>query len=138
MAVERFTVLTGRELQMPVRDELLDSFLRYALSIVCLELDFHARAQIAKRFPANVVITEARNTVIADYPRHTEYSTADCEKWSNHTVPDYTFRGGPCIFGIVEVGSTWWGYESAVMFRLIFGSNGRLAELQVQPVYTFL
>ena len=41
----------------------------------------HARAQIAKRFPANVDITEARNTVIADYPRHIEYSTADCEKW---------------------------------------------------------
>ena len=53
-------------------------------------------------------------------------------------MPDYTFRGGTCIDSIVEVGFTWWGYESAVMFRLIFGSNGRLAELQVQPVYTFL
>ena len=54
------------------------------------------------------------------------------------TRPTYPPQGGPCIFGIEETGSTWWGFESAVKFRLLFDSGGKLRIVQAFPVYTFL
>jgi len=81
---------------------------------------------------------DAERIAAARYPEHTTYTAVECEKWSHLTTPRYTYRGGPCLFGIVRVGTTWWGYESAVMFRLIFDPDNQLAQSWTDPVYTFL
>ena len=93
---------------------------------------------LTRQFPPGAAVAEARKLVDAQYPEHTRYSASECEKWSHMTVPGYVSKGGPCLFGIVRVGTTWWGFESAVEFRLIFGPDDHLSELQVLPVYTFL
>jgi hypothetical protein len=95
-------------------------------------------AELASEFLHGMPEASAKRIVSTQYPRHTEYSAQDCEKWSHLTQPSYVARGGPCILGIVETGTTWWGFESAVSFILIFGPDDRLAGLQVDPVYTFL
>jgi hypothetical protein len=88
-------------------------------------------------FPVGMSFSAAEKSLIVDYPRHTSYTTVDCEKWSRQTVPAYTSRGGPCIFGIVEVGGPR-VMDAAVEFKLIFGPDDRLAQLITYPTYTFL
>ena len=82
------------------------------------------------------------DTVLADvkkqFPEFTQYSANDCAKWAPVTTPTYQPRGGPCIFGIIRTGSTWWGFESAVTYRFIFGPEGDLRDATTDPIYTFL
>lgn len=92
---------------------------------------------IALQFPQGISVADAEQIAGARYPEHTTYSAAECERWS-HSVPPYTPRGGPCLFGIIRVATTWWGFESAVMFRLIFDPDSRLVQSWAEPVYTFL
>jgi|SRR5579859_7238917 len=92
---------------------------------------------IALQFPQGISVTDAEQIAGARYPEHTTYSATECERWS-HSVPPYTPRGGPCLFGITRVATTWWGFESAVMFRLIFDPDSRLVKSWAEPVYTFL
>ena len=98
----------------------------------------HATSTLKTKFSEGLSIADAQRFVASGYPEHTDYTAEKCEYWSHNTVPRYTSRGGPCIFGIVRTGSTWWGYESAVEFRLIFGPDNLLQENQILPVYTFL
>jgi hypothetical protein len=74
----------------------------------------------------------------ATYPESTIYPAADCEHWSHHGVPAFPAQGGQCIFGIKRVGETWWGFQAAVSFRLMFTPTGSLATIYTYPVYTFL
>jgi hypothetical protein len=92
---------------------------------------------IALQFPQGMSAADAEQIAGARYPQHTIYSAAECERWS-HSVPPYTPRGGPCLFGIIRVATTWWGFQSAVMFRLIFDPDSRLVQSWAEPVYTFL
>jgi hypothetical protein len=93
---------------------------------------------IHKNYPVGMQLANARKRIGQDYSRFNESTTATCSKDAAITTPRYSPQGGPCIFGIEETGSTWWGYESAVEFRLLFGSDDKLRELQAFPVYTFL
>lgn len=98
----------------------------------------HTSTELTTEFPHGMPEISAQRIVSTRYPRYTAYSPQECEKWSHLTTPSYAWRGGPCILGIVETGTTWWGFESAVSFGLLFGSDDRLEGLQVNPVYTFL
>jgi hypothetical protein len=71
-------------------------------------------ARLATEFPRGISESSAQKIVYASYPEHTRYSVTECERWSHLTTPSYSSRGGPCIFGIVTLGATWWGFESAV------------------------
>lgn len=97
----------------------------------------HVVQAITIQFPKGMSVADAQKIVDSHYPEHTTYSASECKRWS-HSVPPYTPRGGPCLFGIVRVATTWWGFQSAVMFRLIFDPNDQLAQSWAQPVYTFL
>jgi hypothetical protein len=57
------------------------------------------------KFPIGIELSQAQAAVDRDYPQHTNYSPADCEKWSQRTTPAYTSRGGPCIFGLAHLDS---------------------------------
>ena len=76
--------------------------------------------KIATLFPMEQALPVARAQMAARYPEYTEYSAADCEYWSHHTVPAYTARGGPCIQEIKRSPNGL--IESAV---IIYGSDGR-------------
>ena len=93
---------------------------------------------IARDFPIGMGVTQAQQQVSSRYPMHTRDSPLECEKNSRRIFPAYTARGGPCISVLVDVGTTWWGFESAVNFRLIFGGDESLVDLAIHPVYTFL
>ena len=54
------------------------------------------------------------------------------------TPPAYISKGGPCIFGLVDVIRKLYLMEAGVEFRLIFGVDDRLVQLDTYPVYTFL
>ena len=95
-------------------------------------------AAIHKDYPVGMQLVDARTRMRQDYSRFGETTAATCTKDAAFTTPRYTPQGGPCIFGMEETGSTWWGFESAVEFRLLFSSDDKLRELQVFPVYTFL
>jgi hypothetical protein len=89
-------------------------------------------------FPVGMSISEVQKTLISLYPgRTTTYTSAACEKWSHRTTPAYTSRGGPCIVGSVEVSGPRIA-DAAVTFKLIFGLDDHLAQLDTDPVYTFL
>jgi hypothetical protein len=90
------------------------------------------------KFPIGIELSQAQATIDRDYPRHTNYSPADCEKWSHRTTPAYNWRGGPCIFGLVNLNSRGYLIDARVEFKLIFGPNNRLAQFNSEPVYTFL
>lgn len=96
-----------------------------------------ASNQLVTEFPRGIPVADAQKIVVTKYPEHSDYSALECQRWS-HSIPSYPWRGGPCVFGIVRIGATWWGFESAVEFRLIFGPDDRLRDLHVDPVYTFL
>jgi hypothetical protein len=89
-------------------------------------------------FPAGTTHSDAQKTVGARYPKHTDYTSAECEKWSHMTSPAYISKGGPCIFGLVDVIRKLYLMEAGVEFRLIFGVDDRLVQLDTYPVYTFL
>src|SRR5580658_6595799 len=95
----------------------------------------HAVHALRTTFPLGMGFSAAEKLLIVDYPRHTGYTSADCEKWSHLTQPAYTARGGPCIFGIVEVGGPR-VMDAAIEFKLIFGPDDRLAQLDTVPTYT--
>jgi len=95
-------------------------------------------AAIHRNYPLGMQLVDARTRVRHDYSRFTERTAATCTKDAGITSPRYFPQGGACIFGIDETGSTWWGYESAVEFRLLFGSDDKLRDVQALPVYTFL
>ena len=95
------------------------------------------RKELPRLFQLGTSITEAKGVLDSQYSEYSAYSAEDCQRYS-HSVPGYSAKGGPCIFGIVRVGSTWWGYQSAVEYILIFEPNGRLGEVVQWPVYTFL
>ena len=89
-------------------------------------------------FPIGMSVSEAEKLLIALYPGHTtSYTSAECEKWSHHTGPAYTSRGGPCIFGSAEVSGPRI-IDAAVTFKLIFGPDERLTQLTTDTEYTFL
>jgi hypothetical protein len=90
------------------------------------------------KFPIGIELSQAQASVNRDYPRHTNYSSDDCEKWSHRTTPAYSSRGGPCIFGLVNLESRAHLMEAGVEFKLIFGPDDHLAQLYSDPVYTFL
>jgi len=96
-------------------------------------------AAIHEHFPVGMPFSEALPRVRHDYPkRYTDATAEACAGDAAMTSPKYSPQGGPCIFGIEETGSTWWGFESAVEFRLLFDSGGKLRVVQALPVYTFL
>lgn len=96
-------------------------------------------AAIHEHFPIDMQFADALTRTRHDYPtRYTDITAETCAKDAPITTPRYQPQGGPCIFGIDETGSTWWGFESAVQFRLLFDSGGRLRVVQALPVYTFL
>jgi hypothetical protein len=97
-----------------------------------------ATMQIKQEFPRGIPFDAALVKVQRSYPRYTMYSTDTCARNVKITTPRYQSHGGPCIFGLVDVGATWWGFEAAVTFRLLFEADGNLGELQVVPEYTFL
>lgn len=95
-------------------------------------------AELNQKYAVGMRVEGVREGVRATYPRYVEYPGVDCSKAAKNTTPVYEARGGPCIFGIRETGSTWWGFESAVSFRLIFDPEGVLVTVQVYREYTFL
>jgi len=90
------------------------------------------------KFPIGIELSQAQAAVDREYPQHTNYSTADCEKWSHRTTPRYSSRGGPCIFGLVNLGNRGYLIDAGVEFKPIFGPDDRLAQLDSESVYTFL
>jgi hypothetical protein len=97
-----------------------------------------ATFQLKQEFPRGLSFDAALAKVERSYPRHTTDSTESCAANVRITTPRYQSHGGPCIFGFVDVPTTWWGFEAAVTFRLLFEADGSLGELQVFPVHTFL
>jgi len=96
-------------------------------------------AAVHNHLPIGMPFEEALARVQHDYPkRYSDFTADTCVKDAMMTTPGYTPQGGPCIIGIDETGSTWWGFESAVQFRLLFDPNGKLRVAQAFPVYTFL
>jgi hypothetical protein len=98
----------------------------------------HMMHSLTVKFPVGIELSRAQAAVDRDYPQHTSYSAADCEKWSHQTTPAYKSRGGPCIFGLVNLDSRAYLMDAGVEFKLIFGPDNRLAQLDSEPVYTFL
>ena len=93
---------------------------------------------LAQRFPVGMTLANAEKIAVSRYPRqHTDFTSIECEKGSHSTVPAYSSQGGPCIFAIEEIRNIG-PVEAAVEFKLIFGSDNRLAKLVTNPVYTFL
>ena len=90
------------------------------------------------KFPIGIELSQAQAVVDRDYPQHTNYSPADCEKWSHRTTPAYSSRGGPCIFGLINLDSRGYLIDAGVEFKLVFGPDDRLVQLDCEPVYTFL
>jgi hypothetical protein len=90
------------------------------------------------KIPIGIELSQAQATIDRDYPRHANYSPADCEKWSHRTTPAYSWRGGPCIFGLVNLNSRGYLIDAGVEFKLIFGPDNHLAQINSEPVYTFL
>ena len=89
-------------------------------------------------FPVGTEFSAAKGAVEATYPRsNTMFTPAECEKWSHETFPTYTSKGGPCIFGLVEVSGPY-VMEAGVQFKLIFGPDNRLMQLYADPEFTFL
>jgi hypothetical protein len=97
-----------------------------------------AISTVQTNFPLGTPFAQALTQVQGTYPRYTESTADTCSKEAAITTPSYSPQGGPCISGITKTGSTWWGFESAVTFRLMFGPDQNLRQLQVSPVYTFL
>jgi hypothetical protein len=93
---------------------------------------------LSVKFPIGIEFSQAQAAIERDYPRHTSYTAAECEKWSHQTTPAYKPRGGPCIFGLVNLDSQAYLMDAGVEFKLIFGPDDRLAQLDSGPVYTFL
>ena len=91
------------------------------------------------KFPVGTDFSVAKTAVESAYPgRNTIVAPADCEEQSHMTSPAYTFKGGPCIFGLVDANSWLYVMEGEVMFKLIFGPDNRLDRLYADPVYTFI
>jgi len=89
-------------------------------------------------FPLGMSFSEAEKSVMTLYPGHTtSFTSADCEKWSHKTTPAYISQGGPCIFGLVEVGGLRI-IDASLTFKLIFGPDERLSQLSSDLEYTFL
>ncbi len=88
-------------------------------------------AHFGQEYTVGMPLKDARVRVIATSTRFQEYSTSDCAK-------AYKAQGGPCIVGLVETGSTWWGMEYAIGFRLYFDAMGTLQTVQVEPENSFL
>jgi hypothetical protein len=97
----------------------------------------HAVSTLHGRYTVGMRLELALADIQLKYPEHTQYSPDDCTKFAT-SVPTYRPLGGPCIFGIMRTGATWWGFESAVMFKLLFDPNGELRNVVTDPVYTFL
>ena len=98
----------------------------------------HAVRQLHERYVVGMAFKAALADVQLHYPEHTKYSADDCTKWAALTIPTYHPLGGPCVFGIVRTGATWWGFESAVEFKLVFDPQGELRDVDTEAVYTFL
>ena len=98
----------------------------------------HSVSQLHGRYTVGMQLQPVRSDVQLHYGGYTEYSADDCTKWAKVTFPTYHSLGGPCIFGIYRAGQTWWGFESAVQFKLIFDPDGILRSVDTDPVYTFL
>jgi hypothetical protein len=92
--------------------------------------------QLHTEFPKGISFDAAKDLALRHYPRSEDIPASKCD--SEQGVPAWPSRGGPCIFGYTESGSTFWGFEAGIMFRLMFGSDGRLVDLNVLQVNTFL
>ncbi len=99
----------------------------------------HNIASVDEHFPIGMPFADALTRVKHDYyPRYSDSPAERCAKDAAITEPGYSPQGGPCIFGFHETGSTWWGFQSGIEFRLLFDSGGKLRVRQAFPVYTFL
>lgn len=47
----------------------------------------HMMHSLTVKFPVGIELSRAQAAVDRDYPQHTSYSAADCEKWSHQTTP---------------------------------------------------
>jgi hypothetical protein len=98
----------------------------------------HVVSQVHERYTAGMQFRPVLADVQLHYPQYTEYSAAACTNNAKFTSPSYQPQGGACIFGIIRTGESWWGFESAVRFRLMFDPAGHLRDVYTDPVYTFL
>jgi hypothetical protein len=95
-------------------------------------------AQYEREFPIGIPLTEAKGRLESRLLKYSFDSTAQCEKHARMTSPAYTPRGGPCIFALDLVGSTWYGFDTAIQLRLMFDGAYNLAGRQFHQVHTFL
>ena len=97
-----------------------------------------ATQEFSRAFPIGMNVATAREVAQLRYPGHSEYSASKCEETAKYTVPAYEYKGGPCIFGFIKGGHTWWGFQSDLAYCLIFDSSGTLQTAEARQVHTFL
>jgi len=104
-------------------------------------LQSQAKTQIEefhRDFPVGLSLPEAEARVQSQNVRHTLLDQRKCEEEAKFTYPTYRPKGGACIFALDPVGSTWYGFETAIQLRLFFDASGALAEREFAEVHTFL
>ena len=122
--------------------------MRAVLTIVALTLagcgpSLQSQANIRieefhRDFPVGLSLPEARARVQRRNLRHTLLDHRKCEEEAKITHPTYRPQGGACIFALDPVGSTWYGFETAIQLRLFFDASGVLADREFSQVHTFL
>jgi hypothetical protein len=94
--------------------------------------------ELHRDFPIGLSLSEAEARV---QRRSVPYQLVDkgkCEEEAKITYPTYRPKGGACIFAHDPVGTTWYGFETAIQLQLLFDASGALAEREFREVHTFL
>ena len=97
-----------------------------------------ASQTVKQTFVKGMSINDVRPIVKKQYPIHSEYDAEECRRSAEHTSDKFEPLDGPCIFGRIDVPKTWWGFETSVLFRLIFDFSGTLQVTETRSEHTFL
>jgi hypothetical protein len=107
-----------------------------------LRLDWkmnNAMTSIESDYPVGMSLDAARSTVSERFPRRFHETTArECIDEAKNSRPSFEPKGGPCLGVFWDVGSTWYGFQSGIQFRLFFDESDRLVDSSSRIVNTFL
>jgi len=94
--------------------------------------------QYQRELPVGAAYSEVKAYVEKHGLPYSADSAERCEENAKMTSPSYQPRGGPCIFALDRVGSTWYGFDTAIQLRLLFDKTGSLAHRDFHQIHTFL
>ncbi len=98
-----------------------------------------AQASLASEYPIGMSLDAARLKVAKRFPlRYHESNAAECVREAQNSSSSFEPKGGPCLGVFWDVGSTWYGFESGIQFRLFFDGSNTLVDLSARQVHTFL